>query len=92
MFGMVFAIYRDVTNKKTRDMDRVNFPLTIDELIAEAMKARKKFGGNKYVLLSNDEEGNGCHECYFSFGDAREWANDAYYPYDLNPEDCVVLG
>ena len=41
--------------------------MTIDELIAEALKAKKKFGGNKYVLVSDDEEGNGYHECYFTF-------------------------
>ena len=35
--------------------------MTIDELIAEALKAKKKFGGNKYILISNDEEGNGYH-------------------------------
>ena len=28
-------------------------------LIAEAYKAKKKFGGDKYVLVSDDEEGNG---------------------------------
>lgn len=74
-------------------MDRVNFPLTIDELIAEAVKAKKQFGGNKYVLISNDEEGNGYHECYFTFGDAKELAGSGCFaPYDLELEDCVILG
>ena len=73
--------------------ERVNFPLTLDELIAEALKAKKKYGGNKYVLVSDDEEGNGYHECYFSFSDAVELLDGcARAPYDLNPEDCVVLG
>lgn len=74
-------------------MNRVNFPMTIDELIAEALKAKKKFGGNKYVLVSDDEEGNGYHECYFTFGDATELA-DSYcgFPFDLKPEECVTLG
>lgn len=74
-------------------MNRVNFPLTIDELIAEALKAKKKFGGSKYVLVSDDEEGNGYHECYFTFGDAKDLA--ACYcnvPGDLELEDCVTLG
>ena len=44
-------------------MERVNFPLTLDQLISEALKAKKKFGGDKYVLISDDEEGNGFHEC-----------------------------
>lgn len=74
-------------------MDRVNFPMTIDELIAEALKAKKKFGGNKYVLVSNDEEGNGYHECYFTFGDAKELEGcHCFVPYDLELQDCVTLG
>ena len=74
-------------------MKRVNFPLTLDELIAEAVKAKKKFGGDKFVLISNDEEGNGYHECYFTFGDAQELAG-CYcdVPGDLELENCVVLG
>lgn len=75
------------------ELKRTNFPLTIDELIEEARKAKKKFGGNKYVLISNDEEGNGFHECYFPFADAKEYlVGCAYAPYDLNPADCVILG
>jgi len=72
----------------------MNFPMTLDEIIAEAKKARAKFGGNKYVLLSDDEEGNGFHECYYSFTDAKEFADGGLFsmPFDLNPEDCVVLG
>lgn len=74
-------------------MERVNYPLTIDELIAEALKAKKKFGGDKYVLISDDEEGNGYHECYFTFSPATGLA-DAYcsVPGDLGLEECVILG
>ena len=74
-------------------MNRVNFPMTIDELIAEALKAKKRFGGNKYVLVSDDEEGNGYHECYFSFGSAKDLAGCyCSVPGDLELEDCVTLG
>ena len=73
--------------------ERVNFPLTIDELIAEAIRAKKKYGGNKYVLISDDEEGNGYHECYFSFGDAKGLEGCyCIVPEDLSLEDCVILG
>lgn len=72
---------------------RKNFPLTLDQLIKAAQEAKKIYGGNKYVLLSDDEEGNGYHECYFEFSDAQELLADcAYAPYDLNPADCVILG
>ena len=68
--------------------------MTIDELIAEALKAKKKFGGNKYILISDDEEANGYHECYFTFGDTAELGDCCYcsVPEDLNLADCVTLG
>jgi hypothetical protein len=71
----------------------MNYPMTIDELIAEAVKAKNKFGGKKYVLISTDEEGNGYHECYFTFGDAKDLAGCyCNVPGDLALEDCVTLG
>lgn len=74
-------------------MSRVNYPMTIDELITEAIKAKRKFGGDKFVLISNDEEGNGFHECYFSFGDAKALEGGyCYAPNDLNLSQCVTLG
>ena len=74
-------------------MTRKNYPLTIDQLIAEAFDAKARFGGDRYVLISDDEEGNGYHECYFSFGDGEQFLPGcAYAPYDLKPEECVVLG
>ena len=75
-------------------MSRINYPLTIDQLIEEAIKAKKKFGGDKFVLVSDDEEGNGYHECYFSFSDAKELIGYSCvgFPYDLEPEQCVTLG
>ena len=74
-------------------MERKVFPITLDQLIKAAKKAKEIYGGDKYVLLSNDEEGNGYHECYFEFSDAVELLDGcAFAPYDLNPKDCVILG
>ena len=72
---------------------RINYPITLDQLIRAALIAKEKYGGDKYVLISDDEEGNGYHECYYEFSDAKELLGGyTYAPYDLNPEDCVVLG
>jgi hypothetical protein len=72
---------------------RVNFPMTLDQLIAEAIKAKSKYGGGKYVLLSTDEEGNGFHECYYTFSLGDETMRGLFdVPNDLNPKDCVTLG
>lgn len=74
-------------------MSRVNYPLTIDELYKACLEQRKKGNGSKYILLSNDEEGNGFHECYYAITEAEK-AVGCYcdYPSDLNLKDCVVLG
>lgn len=72
---------------------RKNYPMTLDQLIAEALKAKKKYGGDQYVLLSNDEEGNGFHECYFTFSPGNESMTGLIdVPNDLDPLDCVTLG
>lgn len=72
---------------------RKNYPMTLDQLIAEALKAKKKYGGDQYVLLSNDEEGNGFHECYFTFSSGNESMTGLIdVPNDLDPLDCVTLG
>lgn len=39
-------------------MSRVNYPIKLSTLIKEAQKALKQYG-DRYVLLSDDEEGNG---------------------------------
>lgn len=72
---------------------RVNYPMTLDQLIEEAIKAKKKYGGDQYVLLSNDEEGNGYHECYFTFAAGDKMMEGLVdVPNDLDPMDCVTLG
>lgn len=74
-------------------MGRVNYPMTLAQLASEAIKAMKKYGGDKYVLLSDDEEGNGFHECYFSFTDGEQFnAPSINKPRDLDMKDCVILG
>lgn len=70
---------------------RKTYPLTLGELETEIKKAIAKYGKERFVLLFDDEEGNGVHECYFSFGDAKEF-DYCDFPYGLKMEDCVVLG
>jgi len=72
-------------------MSRINYPITIDELYEICKDKIAKGNGKKFVLLSNDEEGNGAHECYFGMSDAREW-DGCLMPYDLDLKKCVVLG
>lgn len=70
-------------------MERVNYPIKLSALIKSAKEYMKKHG-DKYVLISDDEEGNGFHECYYAFSEAIKDAGNV--PSDLKPEDCVMLG
>lgn len=70
-------------------MGRVNYPMTIDQLIEEAVKYKRKYGGNHYVFVSDDEEGNGFHECYFTFSNAVEIGEDTN---DIDSKQCALLG
>lgn len=72
-------------------MERKNYPLTLEQLQAEVKKAIKKYGKDKYVLLSDDEEGNGYHECYFTFALATQIIDEDVV-WGLEAKDCVVLG
>lgn len=74
-------------------MPRVNFPLTVEELAIACANQIEKGNAKKYVLIGDDEEGNGYHECYFQFSELTP-NNVAYLnmPYDLEFEDCVFLG
>ena len=74
-----------------RTMSRVNYPIKLSVLIEQAQKALKQYG-DRYVLISDDEEGNGFHECYYAFNDAKEFADSGLIPCDMKGEDCVILG
>lgn len=76
-------------------MARINYPITVDKLLQICQQAKNNGLGGKYVLLSDDEEGNGYHECYFGLCDAKKTiVPGAFqdYPSDLSLKDCVTLG
>lgn len=71
-------------------MNRTNCPLTLEQLYKEIGYEIKKGNGKKYVFISNDEEGNGFHECYFSVTNTKEYED--YWHIDIKAKDCVILG
>lgn len=72
--------------------ERKNYPLTLAELEREIKIAIAKFGKDKYVMLSDDEECNGIHECYYSFTNGKDFDDFYRFPFELDKKDCVVLG
>ena len=70
--------------------------LTINELLKECQKQKKLGNGDKRILISTDDEGNGYHELFFTFSNANDIFSGAYPPHkpysveDIN--EYVVLG
>lgn len=50
----------------------VNLGLTVNELLEECKKQIQKGNGNKHIIISNDDEGNGFHTLFYSFTDQKE--------------------
>ena len=76
--------------------------VTVDELYKALSQARKAGMGSKKIMLSNDDEGNGYHECFFavttdikSFGFGGRWGA-SMLPYGVSAEDAennyVIIG
>ena len=65
-------------------------PMTVKRLYALCVEQIKKGNGDKVVVLSNDDEGNGYHECYYDFTeDVR--GNDLYGTIE-DPDNKIILG
>lgn len=62
-------------------------PMTVKRLYALCAAEIKKGNGDKEILLSNDDEGNGFHECYYDFTE-----DVAQYDRIDHPENKIILG
>ena len=65
-------------------------PMTVKRLCALCVEQIKKGNGDKIVLLSNDDEGNGYHECYYDF--TEDVAGNDIWGEIENPETKIILG
>lgn len=70
-------------------------PLTINDLKRECEKQIKLGNGNKVIMLSDDDEGNGFHYCWYTFCKADETILTDEYMIDekiAKMEDTMILG
>ena len=70
--------------------------MTITQLLNACARQVDAGNGDKQVLISIDDEGNGFHELFFGFTDPLNMTMDAYeLPYGIDPdnmEDYMLLG
>ena len=72
----------------------MNKGITVAQLFAECEALMEKGYGDKVVLISDDDEGNGFHTLIYSFVHNAEDVN-AYadtFHHRNNPSDVVLLG
>lgn len=58
-----------------------NKPLTVKDLLKACQKEIERGNGDNVIMLSNDDEGNGYHYCWYSFTTPTELL-DGFEDYD----------
>lgn len=69
--------------------------LTINELLKLCQQQVKKGNGNKKIIISDDNEGNGYHGLFYAFTEIDEDEKEYYQIYDSETDDIneiIVLG
>ena len=71
--------------------------ITVDELKMLCLKASAKGLGDRKIMISQDDEGNGFHALYFAFTMPKECiSNGVSLPYGVDEEtaekEWIVLG
>ena len=71
-------------------------PMTIKQLLEACQEAVNKGYGDKQILISDDDEGNGYHTLYFGFTtddpSIKLCSACGLFQDDNNPDNVVLLG
>lgn len=71
----------------------MNEPITINKLKKLVDEQIKKGNGNKVIMISDDDEGNGYHYLWYAFSTAKDFVEEDYIMKDIAPlEDTIILG
>ena len=72
---------------------------TINDLLNECKKQKAKGNGNKKILISNDDEGNGFHQLFYGFTpiinkDGKNMLENCHgtTPCDIDVKNYIILG
>lgn len=72
-----------------------NLGLTVSRLLELCKEQVDKGNGDKHIIISDDDEGNGYHTLFYSFTDDAETLESILeYEHDgtHTPDNCVCLG
>ena len=68
-------------------------PITVKELYKLCEEEITKGNGNKVIMLSQDDEGNGYHYLWYSFCEAKDVITENEISKDIaSLDDTIILG
>lgn len=71
----------------------MNKQMTISRLFELCKKEIQKGNGDKNIVISDDNEGNGFHGMFYGFTKIDEITQDLIYDSHTNsPSDTIILG
>ena len=71
----------------------MNKPITVEQLKKYCEEEIKKGNGKKVIMISDDDEGNGCHYLWYSFSGVDDTCEDYFINEDIaKKEDTIILG
>lgn len=71
----------------------MNDQLTVKELLKLCQQEIVKGNGDKHIVISDDNEGNGYHGLFYGFTECtEEFQNDIYDSRYSNENNTIILG
>lgn len=73
----------------------MNLGLTVNQLLLACKEQVRKGNGDKHIIISNDDGGNGYHTLFYSFLDDKnelEYCLEDEHDGTHTVDNCVVLG
>lgn len=73
----------------------MNLGLTVNELSLACQDQIRKGNGDKHIIISDDDEGNGYHTLFYSFLDDKnelEYCLKDEHDGTHTVDNCIVLG
>ena len=71
----------------------MNKQMTVNDLFELCKKAIREGHGNKNIVLSDDNEGNGYHGMFYGFTEVTEdFEDEIYDSVTTSASDTIILG
>ena len=71
----------------------MNKQMTVKDLLALCIKEYEAGNGNKNIVISDDNEGNGFHGMFYGFSEVNDYFSDQIYDsHTCKADDTIILG